>query len=57
MVSHCILTRFLLMIGDVENLFMYLAVICPSLEKYLFKYFAHQCIIGYFVGFFVVVEL
>ena len=56
MVSHCILTCFLLMTGDVENLFMYLAVICPPLEKYLFKYFAHQCI-GYFVGFFVVVEL
>ena len=56
MVSHCILTCFLLMTGDVEHLFMYLAVICPPLEKYLFKYFAHQCI-GYFVGFFVVVEL
>ena len=55
MVSHCILTCFLLMTSDVEHLFMYLAVICPPLEKYLFKYFAHHCV-GYFVGFFVVLS-
>jgi len=43
-----------LMVSNAEGLFLYLLAICISLEKYLFKLFAH---LKNWLGFVTVVEL
>lgn len=53
-VSHCGFDLHCPLVGNAEGLFLCLLAICISLEKYLFKFFAH---LKNWLGFVIVVEL